>query len=111
MIGKSKRITMNGKLLGIIRKDKVFWTPKKESQRFRMYNSWGMNAKLYRELKDIVAVWEIETEKRIYRIPFSWIERGIPYRNPKNEKDLQYQVPVKLFKIYEVDHARRTRRG
>ena len=108
LLGKGKIIRFrNGKMLGIIRRDKTFMVFRKEKKHlFRIYNGWGINKELLEELKDIgIKYIEIQATDTgyIYRTVLGTFEIfGIPYQNPKNEHDYQIVLPLKFWKKYPM---------
>jgi len=101
IVGDGKVVKINGKKMGVICSDKTFRMYKKESHRFRIYDGWGFNKELLRELRDIgMKFVEIHTERRILRIQLGHImQKGINYRNPKSERDYQFVVPERYFEV------------
>lgn len=100
-IGKGKVIKIGNKKMGVVCRDKVFRTFRKEKHKFRIYNGWGFNKELFKELRDIgIKFIEIHTEKRILKTQLGTIlQKGINYKNPKKEKDYQFIVPETYFEI------------
>jgi len=99
LLGSGKLIRVRKKKWGVIGKDKVFRSYRKEAHKFRVYDGWGINKELLKELLDVgVKFWEIHTEKRVLKIKLDAVIRyGISYKNPKKEKDYQLIVPEKWF--------------
>jgi len=102
-LGMGKQIRFrNGKRIGIAGKDGVFRVFKKEKRHlFRIYNGRGKNLLLLKELKqgnyNFIEIHTSDT-KKIYRTHIqNFFEHGIPYKNPKNEKDPQLILPLDFF--------------
>ncbi len=116
LIGSGKIVRfLNGKKLGVIRSDKTFLTFRKKEHFFKIYNGWGINKVLLKELEDIgVEYIEIivRDEKTVYRTKLiNFILNGIEYQNPKNEKDEQIILAKDYFETFPLDknYARKVR--
>jgi len=106
MITIKKKIVKfaNGKKLGVVCKDGVFRSFKKESKHlFKIYDGWGMNLNLLKELKEIgieyIEIIATDTNV-IYRTHIdNFFSNGILYRNQKGEMDTQLILPKRFWQI------------
>lgn len=102
LLGGGRQVKMNKKLLGVVRKDKTFMVFREEKKHFfRLFDGWGMNEELLKELND-AGMLKIEIHcsdtKNIYITDMaSFFNHGIPYKNPKKEKDSQMILPKSFF--------------
>lgn len=102
----NKIIYYKNRKVGVITKDGVFMTFRKEKDRFRMFDGWGFSKEVIRFLENIPAVWMvcIKTEKRLLKIPLWEIrEKGIEWQNPNDKEDEQFVVPEKFFRIFSLE--------
>jgi hypothetical protein len=104
--GKVIRL-LNGKRLGVIRKDYTFMAFRKKSKHyFRFYDGWSMNKELLEHLRDfgIKFIEIIDTESNtIYRTSVeSFFQKGITYVNTKGIKDEQLILPIQNFMIFKA---------
>ena len=97
---RNNTVYLGRKRLGVISwREKTFRTYRKFSiHYFRMYEGWGVNARLLYFLKKKGVVWvEIrDTETGdIYKARVQdFLEKGVYYKNNKMERDGQYVLPV-----------------